>query len=77
MDFLEEETKIIEEIIVIRDRENKDLVHELGLLRKAIPPELVKNYENSHNFTKVPRVAKIYSADRYHSAIGKTLDMRV
>lgn len=46
MDYLEEEMKILEEIIVIRDRENKDIVHEMNLIRKACPQDLLKAYDD-------------------------------
>ena len=62
---------------MIRDRENKDIAHEMNIIRKGCPPDVIKHYDDHNSFTKLPRVAKIYSADRYHSAIGKTLDMRV
>lgn len=49
----------------------------MNLIRKATPSDILKAYDEHHSFHKLPRVAKIYSADRYHSAIGKTINMTV
>ena len=62
---------------MIKDRENQEIKHELEYIRRSLSPENLKSFESKHSFNKVPRVGKIYSADRYHSALGRNLDMNV